>query len=256
MIQAERQVVFWLAAVIVLAIAVLMLKDVLLPFVAGLVIAYALNPVTERLVRAGMSRLAASALVVALVVLVLVAALVFLLPPLVGQLQQLALSLPGEAQRLQGVVEGIARERLGPERFIEFKAGLDRAVAGVSGNWGEMAGNLARVAWSQSLAFFNLVSLLLVTPLVVFYMLVDWHPMLARLDGWLPRDHAPTIRRLAGEIDAAISAFIRGQGLVCMILGLLYAHRAGLGRCALRPADRRRHRRCWRSCRSSAGRSA
>ena len=66
-------------------------------------------------------------------------------------------------------------------------------------------------------------SLLLITPVVVFYLLVDWHPMLARIDKALPRDHAPTIRRLAGEINDAVSAFIRGQGAICLMLGIFYA---------------------------------
>jgi predicted PurR-regulated permease PerM len=57
----------------------------------------------------------------------------------------------------------------------------------------------------------------------VFYFLVDWHPMLKKIDGWLPRDQQAIIRRLAREIDEAIAAFIRGQGLVCIILGLMYA---------------------------------
>jgi predicted PurR-regulated permease PerM len=62
-----------------------------------------------------------------------------------------------------------------------------------------------------------------VTPLVVFYLLVDWHPMLNKVDGWLPRDHAPAVRRLAGEINDAVAAFIRGQGTVCLILAVFYA---------------------------------
>jgi predicted PurR-regulated permease PerM len=78
----------------------------------------------------------------------------------------------------------------------------------------------------------NFMSLLLITPLVVFYFLVDWHPMLAKVDGWLPRDHQATIRRLAAQINEAIAAFIRGQGLVCIILGLFYA--AGLAWVGLR----------------------
>ena len=61
------------------------------------------------------------------------------------------------------------------------------------------------------------------TPLVVFYMLIDWHPMLAKVDSWLPRDHAPTIRRLASEVNDAVSAFIRGQGTVCLVLAIYYA---------------------------------
>ena len=69
----------------------------------------------------------------------------------------------------------------------------------------------------------NFLALLLITPVVVFYLLVDWHPMLERVDGTLPRDHAPTIRRLGGEINDAVSAFIRGQGAICMMLGIYYA---------------------------------
>ncbi len=93
----------------------------------------------------------------------------------------------------------------------------------------------------------------MVTPLVVFYLLVDWHPMLAKIDGWLPRDHAPTVRKLAGDINAAVAAFIRGQGTICLILGVFYALAlswacATACSSAWRPA-------LLRSCRSSAGRS-
>lgn len=220
--RVERQVLFWLAAVILLSLAVLVLKDVLLPFVAGLVIAYALNPIAERLVALGLSRLLASALIVALLVVVLLLASIFLVPLLLDQLQQLAVAVPSELERARALLEAWARERLG-EHFASFRAGLDRAAAELSSNWGALASVVARSVWAQGLALVNFVSLLLVTPLVVFYLLVDWHPMLANVDGWLPRDHAPAIRRLARDIDDAVAAFIRGQGLVCLILAVIYA---------------------------------
>jgi len=220
--RVERQVLFWLAAVIVFVVAVLLLKGVLLPFAAGLVIAYALNPIAERLVALGLPRLVASALIIALLVVVLGLAVFFLVPLLLDQLQQFAVSAPVEFERARVLLENWARERLG-SHFGPFKAGLDRATADLASNWSALAGYIAQSVWSQGRALLGFLSLLLVTPLVVFYLLVDWHPMLAKLDGWLPRDHAPTIRRIAGEIDEAISAFIRGQGLVCLILGVLYA---------------------------------
>ena len=77
--------------------------------------------------------------------------------------------------------------------------------------------------WSRGLALVNFVSLLLITPVVVFYLLVDWHPMLERLDKALPRDHADTIRGLAVGINDAVAAFIRGQGTICLVLGVFYA---------------------------------
>ena len=225
MMRTERQVLFWLAALLVAVLAGLLLKDVLLPFIVGLVIAYALNPLTERLVSAGLSRTAASALVVALVVIAVALGLVYLVPVVLAQTQQFALSLPSELDRLKQLVENVARDRLG-DRFADFKASLDQAARDLSINWAALATQVARSAWSQGLALINFLSLILITPLVVFYLLVDWHPMLAKVDSWLPRDHATTIRDLASRIDRAIAAFIRGQGLVCLILAAFYA--AGL----------------------------
>lgn len=220
--RVERQVLFWLAAVLAVVLALLALKDVLLPFLIGIVIAYALNPVADRLSAIGINRTAASGLIVAALVVVIVLLLVFLVPLLANQIQQISMSLPGELDRIREIVETWARERLG-SRFGDFKAALDRAVNDLSSNWSGLAGVVAKSVWAQGLALVNFLSLLLITPLVVFYLLVDWHPMLERIETWLPRDHKATIVRLAGEINDAISAFIRGQGLVCLALGIIYA---------------------------------
>jgi predicted PurR-regulated permease PerM len=220
--RVERQVLFWLAALLAVVLALLALKDVLLPFLIGIVIAYALNPLANRLSALGLNRTVASALIVAALIVVIVLLLVFLVPLLVNQVQSLGLTMPGELDRLRGVVEGWAKERLG-DRFGEFKAGLDRAVADLSSNWSAIAGVVAKSVWAQGLALVNFLSLLLITPLVVFYLLVDWHPMLEKIEAWLPRDHKQTISQLANEINDAISAFIRGQGLVCFALALIYA---------------------------------
>src|SRR5690606_21314064 len=130
--------------------------------------------------------------------------------------------LPGELERLRKTIEASARERLG-SRFTDFQIWLDSAAAELSRNWASVVGMLAQSVWAQGRALVSFASLLLITPVVVVYSLVDWHPMLDKIDGWLPRDHAPTIRRLALEINAAVAAFIRGQGLVCLVLGSLYA---------------------------------
>lgn len=220
--RVERQVLFWLAAMLAVVLALLALKDVLLPFLIGIVIAYALNPLADRLSAMGFNRTLGSGLIVAALVVVIVLMLVFLVPMLANQLQQMGLSLPAEFDRLRGLVEGWAKEWLG-DRFGDFKAALDRAVADLSSNWSGLAGVVAKSVWAQGLALVNFLSLLLITPLVVFYLLVDWHPMLERIEAWLPRDHKSTITRLAGEINDAISAFIRGQGLVCLALGIIYA---------------------------------
>jgi predicted PurR-regulated permease PerM len=220
--RVERQVLFWLSALILLIIAALVLRSVLLPFVAGMVIAYALNPIADRLCAIGLPRILATTFVVMMFIMLLVAAVVFLIPVIVNQVQQFAETLPAEFVRLKAAMESWASTRIG-HRFPDFRVWLDGAAEELSRNWTTVIGFLAQSVWARGLALVNFISLLLITPLVVFYLLVDWHTMLHKIDGWLPRDHAPTIRRLAAEINAAVSAFIRGQGLVCLVLGAIYA---------------------------------
>ncbi len=218
----ERQIFFWLAVAFLFALAIWLVKDVLLPFVAGVVLAYFLNPIADRLTSMGLHRVAASALIVAAGGVVLISLLVLVVPLLFDQAQQFAAALPGEVERLRGVLDTWLRDRFGTSAG-NIDESLKRATESFSQNWTSLAGWAATSLWDRSQALFNFLSLLLVTPLVVFYLLVDWDTMLQKIDGWLPRDHAPTIRTLAAEINEAISAFIRGQGTVCMILALFYA---------------------------------
>lgn len=218
----ERQVLFWIVATLGLLAGIAVLKDVLLPFVTGMVIAYFLNPVADRMEQAGIGRMAAAALLVLAGGVLVVSALVFLLPFVVNQVRVLTETMPDDLARLKQGFESWMAVRLG-DRFALFKQGLEQALNDLSQSWSSSVGVVAKTLWKQGLAVVNFLSLLLVTPVVVFYMLVDWHPMVAKIDGWLPRDHATTIRRLAGEINDAVSAFIRGQGTICMILGLFYA---------------------------------
>jgi predicted PurR-regulated permease PerM len=218
----ERQVLFWLTAAVLLVLAIGVLRPILLPFVAGIVIAYFLNPAADRLTQWGISRVVASVLIVAVFLCVIIAALVLLVPLLLTQAQEFAVSLPEELTRLRGMLEAWARERLGGH-YADFEAGLERTSQALADNWASLAGAVAGSIWSQGLALFNFLSLILVTPLVVFYVLMDWYPMLSKLDSWLPRDHAPAIRRLAHDINGAVSAFIRGQGTVCLVLAFYYS---------------------------------
>jgi predicted PurR-regulated permease PerM len=220
--RVERQVLFWLGAAVVLILLIGLLGPILLPFVAGIVIAYFLNPAADRLTSWGIPRPIAAILIVAAFLCAIIAALVFVVPLLMTQAQQLAVTLPEEIARARALLESWARAHLGTH-YPEFETGIDRVSQAISDNWASVAGTIASSLWSQGLALFNFVSLMLVTPLVVFYVLMDWHRLLAKIDSWLPREHVATLRRLASDINDAVSAFIRGQGTVCFVLAIYYS---------------------------------
>src|SRR5215831_6531685 len=215
----ERQLWFWGAALVVLIIAIALLRDILLPFVAAIVVAYFLNPIADRLQAQGLNRALAAILIVGVVAVLVAFALVLLVPVLADQVRQMVTALPGETERFKAFAERFGRDWLGPS-FPSFQAALDRMLADLSQNWAGLAGAVMASVWSRGLALVNFVSLVLITPVVAFYLLVDWHPMLARLDDALPRDHAPTIRRLAAGINDAVAAFIP---IVGWLLGLIFA---------------------------------
>lgn len=218
----DRQAAFWLVVAVAFLALLWMLGDILLPFVVGAAIAYFLNPLADRLARAGLGRTSAAVLIILLFVLVLLLAIMLLGPLIFDQVRQLAETLPGDLHRLQAVIEEWAKGRFGAgydSISTSFRSGLD----GLAESWsGSMTWALRQV-WSRGLALVNLLSLLLITPVVAFYLLADWPGVVDRVDRSLPRDHAPTVRRLGGEINAAVSAFVRGQGTICLILAAIYA---------------------------------
>ncbi len=221
MTQQQRHAAFWFGLSVVLAFALATFKDILLPFLSGLVFAYFLNPAVDALDRRGMPRWLASIVIVGLLMLAFALAAVFLFPVLAAQVKALALALPGEIERFRVVFENFARERLG-DHFPAVRTAIADAAAEAQSGLSGMAGTIVSALWNRSGSFVTVLSLVFVTPLLVYYLLVDWHRLLDRIEAWLPREHEATIRKLALSIDQAVSAFIRGQGLICLILGCLY----------------------------------
>lgn len=218
-----RQVRFWLVALAVLLLGLYVLRGILLPFVAGLALAYMLDPVASRLERLGMGRLTASLIILLLFVLFLILVFVLLVPIAFNQLALLVENLPATTQRFQAFAKeygGPLIQRLGgPQALTSLESSLSDFV-GQAARW---LGTFASSIWSGGQAVIGVFALLVVTPVVAFYMLVDWGRMIATIDSWLPRRNADTIRTLAKEMNRAIAGFIRGQALVCLILGSFYA---------------------------------
>jgi predicted PurR-regulated permease PerM len=222
----QRKIGFWLAALGVFIAVVVVLRDVLMPFAAGLVLAYLLDPLADRLERIGIGRLGATLFILVMFVALFVALLVVVVPLLATQVVGFLEKAPGYVTRLQSLLT----EQGAP--LLE-RIGGDKALADVQKSLGDVAskgfgwlGTFLAGLWSGGQAIVSIVSLLVVTPVVAFYLLLDWDHMVAKVDGWVPVDQRDTVRAIARDIDGAISGFLRGQTLVCLILGCIYA--AGL----------------------------
>jgi predicted PurR-regulated permease PerM len=227
----EWQVAFWVGTFLFAVLMLWLFSGVLLPFMAGLALGYLLDPIADRLERLGLGRLGATLVIMAGLMLVLILIFILVAPILGSQLASFIESLPDYVIRLQDVLTQLS-QRLAHEYggFITDKLGGEKAVAAelrttttdLVGQAAQWAASLLKSVWTNGTALVGLISLIIVTPVVGFYMLLDWDKLIATVDGLVPLRHRETVRGLAREIDAAMAGFLRGQSLVCLFLGLWY----------------------------------
>lgn len=229
----QRQILIW-AALLGLFIYVLhVLSGVLLPFMAGMTIGYLLDPLANKLQRLGLNRLGATSVILALFLLTLLVLLMVFVPILAHQLTSFILNLPAIAARLQALaveeggklVESYGGDTL---RTLGINGGFTQAdvqssIASFVGQGSAYLVAFLNQLWSGSRALFGLFSILVITPVVAFYILLDWKRMVAAIDGWIPLHHRDNVRSIARDIDAALAGFVRGQSLVSLFLGLWYS---------------------------------
>lgn len=218
----RAQITFWLLAIGIFLLIVWVLRPMLLPFVAGLAIAYFLNPPVQTLCRIGWSRSVSASVVILLAIMIAVAILLLIVPLLESQLTALINAAPGYTAALrEKIIPWLTRmsAQLSPEDVDKLRGAAGEHVGEVV-NW---FGQLLRRLLSGGLAIFDILSLLFITPLVAFYVLRDWDHLTRTIDRALPRQHYETINAQLREIDQTLAGFVRGQALVCLTLGVFYA---------------------------------
>jgi predicted PurR-regulated permease PerM len=218
----QRHALVWIGAFAVLIAVLWILHGILLPFVVGFAVAYLLDPLADRLARAGVGRTAASIFILLLFVLIVVTLVAALAPLLVSQFEAFMANLPGYVDRIQQIITGPG---LGWLRNLigERMPNVQGSVGGLVSQGATWIGNFLTGLWAGGATLLSVISLLVVTPVVAFYMLVDWDRMVSTIDSWLPRQNRDTIRALARDINVTVAGFVRGQATVCLLLGLFYA---------------------------------
>jgi predicted PurR-regulated permease PerM len=232
----------WGIALLLLATILYFLSPVLAPFVAGTALGYLLDPVADRLQRLGMSRLSAALILLVFFITFVVTALIILLPILSRQFAGLVTSMPGYLQTLGGLVvewqtrftgdyfnDWLQTMGLGPEWLQKIGIGpassfdTQKYIDDLTNQGATLIGDFVKSLVWRGYALINVITLVVITPVVAFYMMLDWDQMIHILDNLVPPRHRDDVRYLAGEINEALAGFVRGQSLVCVFLGVWYA---------------------------------
>ncbi len=218
----RMQMGFWLSALFAFVFSLWLLQDILLPFIAGFVLAYFLDPVADILERWGLSRLFATLLILLAAVSGIVIVVLVVAPVLGEQALLLAQDLPELIKSLVARLDEIIPQRL-KDMLAKNGGTAGGSIGDIAGQATGFVASLLRSLLSGGMALVNILSLLVVTPIVAFYLLLDWDHIVERIDNLLPRHHAEEIRTIGRDINTAMAGFIRGQGTVCLLLGVFYA---------------------------------
>ncbi len=218
----RRQLFFWTLAALVFVGFLYIFRSILLPFVAGLALAYILDPVADRLERFGLSRLMSTIVILIAFLFFFVIALMIIIPVLASQLVGLLENLPSYVDSIQRLLTHFNTSWLEQTIGVSAQTLHDNLNSLITQGAGFVT-TLLRQIWDSGKALIDIAALFVVTPVVAFYMLNDWDRMVAQVDDWIPRDYLNDVRQISRDIDRAVAGFVRGQGAVCLVLGLIYA---------------------------------
>lgn len=198
------------------------LNGILLPFIAGSIGAYVLNRPARCLEHLNFSRGVASAILILAVIIILALVGLIALPYLQQELLLFAQSVPKLAERALTFLTPLfdkTSQNIEAHDIDELKTQLTNQV-GVVLKWSiDVLINIL----GNGMALANLLSLIVLTPIIMFYLLKDWQKLIDHIDQYLPKSYANTIRKNAKIIDTTLAAYARGQAIVCLILMCLYA---------------------------------
>ena len=219
---AARPSVLWLATLAAIVVGVVLLHGILLPFVAGIALAYLLNPVVNGLARLGLNRTVAALGIVGLFIIGVAGVMVLAIPIVGEEVATLIDKFPVYIRQLQAFAIDPSRpwlRKIIGEGVSEAQQSLGE-LATLGADW---IPSVLRSLWSDSQAVISIFSLLIVTPIVTVYLLNDWDGLIATMDRSVPVAQRETVRMLSREIDDTLAGFLRGQGTICLFLALYYA---------------------------------
>lgn len=223
LIVSESQKWMLLTATVLVAVLLYFLAPVLTPFISAAFLAYLGDPLVDRLEARRLNRTLSVTIVFSIIFLVITLVLILLVPMLESQISYLIRKMPSHlAWVQQELIPGLAhRFNLDPTTF-NFNA-LREMLSQQWGQGGNIIFNIFKSVSNSGMLIMVWIGNLVLIPVVTFYLLRDWDILVARVHELLPRSKEPVIKKLAIESDNVLAAFLRGQFMVMILLGIIYS---------------------------------
>ncbi len=214
--------VFWILLLVLLLVFISAVKSILLPFVVGVLVAYFLDPLADKLEKKKLSRTISTIIITGGFFSCFILIVTLIAPLLFEQIIALVTAIPEYISHLyedsKPWIDGIT-SKISDTNMDSAKD----SVAAMARESGGLISNLASEIFKSGFGAINILSLMFIAPVVSFYTLRDWDILTAKVDGLIPPKHIETVKKIISEIDEIISGFVRGQTMVCVIMAIYYS---------------------------------
>ncbi|GAA3913162.1 AI-2E family transporter [Litoribacillus peritrichatus] len=214
---------FFLVLFLVVSLFLYMLQPILMPFLLGALIAYVGDPIVDKLEEHQCPRAVGVSIVFSVFTLLSILALLLIVPSLLKQLEALRALVPNAVMWAEKVAAPWLADNLGWELERLSSSNIRQAVQNKLSGHGSLLASVAAQVTTSSLSMLVWVANLLLVPVVSFYLMRDWDTIIERIHNLLPRNLEQNITYLAKESDEVLGAFLKGQLMVMLALGVIYS---------------------------------
>ena len=219
----EKSFQFWILFLAAVIAFLWLFHPILAPFVVGFAVAYLLNPLVIKLQKRHVPRWLSSLFILGLFFLVLIVGMMLAIPVLVREMVDFVKLLPVAYHNAQNwLAEAFPAIEI-PRTLDDVKNMDTDVISERLGPVVEFSKNLLGNIFKSGVAIIGFISFLALMPIVAFYLLIDWSRLVDKIHGLLPQKNVGRIQSMLADIDRSLAGFIRGQMLVCTILGGYYA---------------------------------
>ncbi len=218
MIDGYYKPALWmLVTLMTLAVFVWLFSAPLTPYVWAIILSYLLSPLVNILENNGVKRTIAGILVLFLGISLIFGIIFFVLPIFVQQVEKLIISFPAIYNRSLNLIENflpnfVDKNLILEKKYLDMNEFLDNSGSKI----------VSQIA-SYAFAIVDLILLIMIVPIITFYLLVDWKKIMLNLGSFVPSHSSKEINSILLNIDSLLTGFVRGQLLVCLFLALFYS---------------------------------
>lgn len=219
----EKSFQFWIFFAFAVVVFLWLFNPILAPFIVGFAVAYLLNPIVAKLETKNIPRWVSAVLILGLFFVIIVVALLLAVPILVREMIDFVKLLPSVFVSAQNWFVTTFPMIDIPQSFDDVKNMDATVVSEKLGSVFEFSKNIIGNIFKSGMAIIGFISFLVLMPIIAFYLLIDWSRVTRKIASFVPKKNSKKISNMMNDIDRSLAGFIRGQLMVCLLLGLFYA---------------------------------